>query len=103
VATAAILFAVFWWLQRSGAIAHASVPSGVTTSRIAVYSFYERIFATLTPPIAVASWDTLGSVTLSFAARARLIYTGNAQTYCLCVLYYFVALYAMSGGLTVLR
>jgi formate hydrogenlyase subunit 3/multisubunit Na+/H+ antiporter MnhD subunit len=103
VTIAAILFGFFWLLHRRDAFrAKGSRRDGGVSWR-AFYSFDQRVFAALTPPVAVAFWDTLALATLAFAARARLIYTGNAQTYCLCILYYFTALYAMGGGLAFLR
>ena len=104
VVVAVILFAIFWWLQRRSAIDGAGLrQNSGSSSWSAFYSFCQRVFATFTPSVAVAFWDTLTLATLALAARARHIYTGNAQTYCLCILYYFLALYAMGGGHAFLR
>ena len=43
-------------------------------------------------------WNGVSAVTLGIADRTRRIYTGNGQTYCLYILYYFVFLYIMCGG-----
>ena len=45
-----------------------------------------------------AFWNGVSAVTLGVADRARRIYTGNGQTYCLYILYYFVFLYIICGG-----
>jgi hypothetical protein len=57
------------------------------------------VFTTLTPPVATAFWRGLGDATTSFAQRTRTIYTGNAQAYNLYILFYFVFLYVVSGGI----
>jgi formate hydrogenlyase subunit 3/multisubunit Na+/H+ antiporter MnhD subunit len=101
VLVAAVLFAFFLWLQRRAAIGPRPGDGG--SSWPAFYSFCQRVFTALTPAVALAFWHALASATLLFAARARMIYTGNPQTYCLCILYYFAALYAMGGGLAFWR
>ncbi len=53
----------------------------------------------LTPPAATAFWGGLADATTSVAQRARMIYTGNGQAYNLYILYYFIFLYAVAGGI----
>jgi hypothetical protein len=62
-----------------------------------LYAFYKRVFATLTPPLADAFWGGLCAGTIMIAERTRKLYTGNAQTYILYILCYFVFLYVASG------
>jgi NADH:ubiquinone oxidoreductase subunit 5 (subunit L)/multisubunit Na+/H+ antiporter MnhA subunit len=101
VAVSAILFGIFWLLRRSGRIsmpgAHSSGCRG--TSSIGFHAFYQPLFAMLTPPWVRAFWDGLGALTVSLAGSIRMLYTGNGQTYCLYILYYFIVLYVACGGL----
>jgi hypothetical protein len=60
-------------------------------------------FTALTPPVATAFWNGLTSATTGLAQNARMLYSGNAQTYNLYILCYFIVLYVACGGFTVLR
>jgi formate hydrogenlyase subunit 3/multisubunit Na+/H+ antiporter MnhD subunit len=95
VAVSAILFAFLWLLQRSGRI---DPTVAAARSRQAFYDFCRPLFAALTPPLACQFWCGATAGTQFLAARSRLIYSGNGQTYCLYVLYYFFVLYAAGGG-----
>jgi formate hydrogenlyase subunit 3/multisubunit Na+/H+ antiporter MnhD subunit len=98
VAVAAILFAVLWAMQRR-AQAEPSLASALRRARAtSFYAYCSMLFTTLTPPVANKFWDGIVSSTWALAGRSRLLYTGNGQTYCLYILYYFVALYLASGG-----
>jgi formate hydrogenlyase subunit 3/multisubunit Na+/H+ antiporter MnhD subunit len=91
VIVSVILFGLFWLLR------NASWLDG--TARAGLYRFFMAVFAALTPPVATAFWDGLSGATTSLAQRVRTIYTGNAQTYNLYILYYFIVLYVACGGL----
>jgi len=91
VIVSAILFGLFWLLRNAGWLRDGAARAGL-------YRFFMVAFTTLTPPIATAFWGGLTVVTTSFAQRARMLYSGNAQTYNLYILYYFIVLYAVGGG-----
>ena len=92
-----ILFGLFWLLRRGGWWrATANVESGGAPSGL--YEVFKTVFATLTPPWAVAAWGELTAATVTAAERIRMIYTGNGQTYNLYILYYFLVLYIAGGG-----
>jgi formate hydrogenlyase subunit 3/multisubunit Na+/H+ antiporter MnhD subunit len=99
VAVAAILFAGFWLLQRGGVGPIAVGKRGQGGDVDGVYGFYSRLFAALTPSLAERFWSGLSTGTLLLADRTRRIYTGDGQAYCLYVLYYFIVLYVVCGGL----
>ena len=69
------------------------------SSRSAFYDFYKPAFTVLTPPWAIEFWGGLTTATVTLADRARVVYSGNGQTYNLYILYYFIALYVAGGGL----
>jgi formate hydrogenlyase subunit 3/multisubunit Na+/H+ antiporter MnhD subunit len=92
VIVSAILFGLFWLLRNAGWLREG-------TARAGLYRFFMAAFTALTPPVATAFWHGLGGATTSFAQRVRTIYTGNAQTYNLYILYYFIVLYVACGGL----
>src|SRR5215471_15223253 len=92
-----ILFGLFWLLRRGGWWrTTANVESGGAPSGL--YEVFKTVFATLTPPWAVAAWGGLAAATATAAERIRMIYTGNGQTYNLYILYYFLVLYIAGGG-----
>jgi NADH:ubiquinone oxidoreductase subunit 5 (subunit L)/multisubunit Na+/H+ antiporter MnhA subunit len=101
VAASAILFGIFWLLQRVGFGVHSKIDK--TTSRAGFSEFYEPFFTMLTPPFANAFWQRIFIAATALAERTRMLYTGNGQTYNLYILYYFVVLYAACGGLHYLR
>lgn len=101
VAVSATLFGVFWLVRRAGWI---KLPGGGSkirngSSRAAFYDFYKPAFTVLTPPWAIEFWGGLTTATVTLADRARLVYSGNGQTYNLYILYYFIVLYVAGGGL----
>jgi hypothetical protein len=100
VALSTTLFVAFW-LLRDGRIrsagARANAWSGITSAGF--YPFYERVFATLTPPLADAFSGRLSAGIFTIAERTRKIYTGDGQTYSLYILYYFFFVYAASAFL----
>jgi formate hydrogenlyase subunit 3/multisubunit Na+/H+ antiporter MnhD subunit len=101
VASSAILFGAFWLLGHAGRI---KLPGARVTTRSGAeaggfHAFYRPVFAMLTPPLAREFWDGFSAVTLRLSDRARVLYTGNGQTYALYILYYFLVLYAVSYAL----
>lgn len=86
----AVLFGLFWLARNAGWLQYG-------TRRAGLYRFFTDIFTTLTPPVAIAFWDGLAGATTLLAQRARMIYTGNAQTYNLYILYYFIVVYVAAG------
>jgi NADH:ubiquinone oxidoreductase subunit 5 (subunit L)/multisubunit Na+/H+ antiporter MnhA subunit len=95
VIVSAILFGLFWLLRNAGWLRDG-------TARTGLYRFFMAVFTALTPPVARMSWDGLAYATTSVAQRVRTIYSGNAQTYNLYILYYFIVLYVAGGGLSAL-
>src|SRR5262249_52745957 len=91
VIVSALLFGLFWLLRSAGWLRHRA--------RAGLHRFFTAVFTALTPPIATMFWGGLAHATTSVAQRVRTIYSGNAQTYNLCILYYFVVLYVICGGL----
>jgi formate hydrogenlyase subunit 3/multisubunit Na+/H+ antiporter MnhD subunit len=92
VIVSAMLFGLFWLVWNAGWLRGGAARAGL-------YRFFMAVFTTLTPPVATTFWGGLADVTTSFAQRARMIYTGNAQTYNLYILYYFIFLYIAAGGI----
>jgi hypothetical protein len=95
VSVSAILFGLFWLLQRSSwwrAIAN------IESRGARLYETLKTVFTTLTPPWAGAVWGGLVAATTTSAERIRMLYTGNGQTYNLYILYYFLVLYMAGGG-----
>jgi formate hydrogenlyase subunit 3/multisubunit Na+/H+ antiporter MnhD subunit len=92
VIVSAILFGLFWLLRNAGWLRTGAVRPGL-------YRFFMAVFTTLTPPLASVAWGRLTGATMAAAQRARMIYTGNGQTYNLYILYYFLLLYVAGGGL----
>ena len=90
VIVSAVLFGLFWLARNAGWLQYG-------TRRAGLYRFFTDIFTTLTPPVAIAFWDGLAGATTLLAQRARMIYTGNAQTYNLYILYYFIVVYVAAG------
>lgn len=92
LAVSAVLFLLVWFIQRGRETPGLRKPAGLD-------SFRQTLLARLTPPLAAFFWRGAAKATLASASRIRLIYTGNGQTYALYVLYYFLALYVVGGGL----
>jgi formate hydrogenlyase subunit 3/multisubunit Na+/H+ antiporter MnhD subunit len=93
LAAAAVLFALFWLLHLKG----ASKVRGLSTNGF--YDTCSRVFAILTPPWATEFWAGVAGATSTLAGRMRVCYTGNGQTYNLYVLFYFLVVYLLGGGL----
>ncbi len=91
VAISAVLLLAVWFIQRRRQKPGLPKPAGLDDFRKAAL---ER----LTPPLARLFWRAAATATLAAAGRARLVYTGNGQTYALYVLYYFLVLYVAGGG-----
>jgi formate hydrogenlyase subunit 3/multisubunit Na+/H+ antiporter MnhD subunit len=68
-------------------------------SNASYFSFYRPILGRTVPPFALMFWRGVSHGALAAAAKIRLVYTGNAQTYALYVLGYFLVLYFASTGL----
>jgi len=95
VSVSAILFGLFWLLQRSNwwrAIVN------IENSGARLYETLRTVFTTLTPPWAGTVWSGLAAASTTCAERIRMLYTGNGQTYNLYILYYFLVLYMAGGG-----
>jgi formate hydrogenlyase subunit 3/multisubunit Na+/H+ antiporter MnhD subunit len=101
VAVSAILFAIFWLLQRGGWTRSSGMRpmAGAKASSAGFDVFCRMVFTALTPPLASGFWDRVSALTVLAGGQVRLLYTGNGQTYGLYILYYFVVLYAACGGL----
>ena len=100
VAVSAALFLAFWLLRRSDRNRSAGErASGWGDTVASFYAFYQAVFATLTPPLARAFWDSSSAGTMALADRTRKIYNGDGQLYCLYILYFFIALYVASSVL----
>jgi len=98
VVVSAILFGLFWLARRAG-WANAIQSSRGSAKPADMYDFFKAVFTALTPPLANAFWGGLTAGTAALAERTRKIYTGNAQTYTMYALYYFIVLYAAAGGI----
>jgi hypothetical protein len=100
VAVSAALFLAFWLLRRSDRNRSAGTrASGWGDTVASFYAFYQAVFATLTPPLARAFWDSSSAGTMALADRTRKVYNGDGQLYCLYILYFFIALYVASSVL----
>ena len=87
-AAAAGLFALFWLIYR-----RAKVRGG---GQARFYSYYRPIISSTLPPLAITVWQGVERSTLATAQSMRKIYNGDAQTYALHVLLYFLAIYLIS-------
>jgi hypothetical protein len=98
MAFAVAVSAGLWWivrrLQRSGRI------DSVANKEADFYGACRSIAVTLTPPLARRFWRDVSELVVAGAERARLVYTGSGQLYALLIFYYFIVLYAASGGFT---
>jgi formate hydrogenlyase subunit 3/multisubunit Na+/H+ antiporter MnhD subunit len=92
VAASVLLLGVLWLLR------HAHWKHDEFADRqerpLGFYTFCKRIFAKMTPPMALDFWNGLAARSAALADATRKIYTGDGQTYVLYVFYYFVILYA---------
>jgi formate hydrogenlyase subunit 3/multisubunit Na+/H+ antiporter MnhD subunit len=109
---ALILFLATWFVYRRQR-AHEVGMAGQTPdnrgailaawNRTSVYDFYQPALATILTPVAIRFWGGLWAIVNGTGERLRKIYTGNGQTYALCILYYFIALHVLDrlgiGGL----
>ena len=101
IVVSATLFVAFWLFKRGSLkLRAARMPADSDTMPRGFYNFYKSTFAGLTPPLASAFWGGLSAGTMMLAARTRRVYTGDGQTYCLYILYYFIVLYVASGVLS---
>jgi formate hydrogenlyase subunit 3/multisubunit Na+/H+ antiporter MnhD subunit len=103
VIASVVLFALFWLIQRTGWFVSSAVRTESAQRAAGTFPMFSPVFAVLTPPLARTFWNGLSAGTLVTADRTRRVYTGNGQTYCLYILYYFVILYALCGGLDRVR
>jgi formate hydrogenlyase subunit 3/multisubunit Na+/H+ antiporter MnhD subunit len=93
VAAAAALYGLFWLLRAAG------WPTARGRSQRSIYDTCKQVSTRLTPPWASEFWTGVAVAIGVVAGRARLLYTGNGQTYNLYILYYFLVLYLAAGGL----
>jgi NADH:ubiquinone oxidoreductase subunit 5 (subunit L)/multisubunit Na+/H+ antiporter MnhA subunit len=93
VAVVALLFGLFWLVQRFRRVNVGAASEGI-------YGFAGAMCAALTPPLATRFWDELTAATSAAAQQSRRLYTGNAQSYNLYILYYLLVLYAAGGGIS---
>jgi hypothetical protein len=63
------------------------------------FRFYRPIIARTVPPFATLFWRGVSHFALAAAEKVRKIYSGDAQTYALYVLGYFLVIYFASTGL----
>ncbi|KAA1002404.1 proton-conducting membrane transporter [Paraburkholderia panacisoli] len=91
LAVAAVLFALFMLFYRSRRRKDSKVPG--------FFRFYRPILARTVPPFAMMFWRGVSHFALAAAGGIRKVYTGNAQTYALHVLGYFLVIYFASTGL----
>lgn len=99
VIVAVILWAVLWLFRRANWFGSLVGRTEGGETAVASDLVFYPLFAALTPPIVPAFWNKVSAVTFGVADRVRRIYNGNGQIYCLYILYYFVFLYLVSGGL----
>jgi formate hydrogenlyase subunit 3/multisubunit Na+/H+ antiporter MnhD subunit len=104
VAISVALFLGLWLFQRMRRNATVLANSGGKLPKeesvfAGFYSFYRPVLSGLTPPLARWFWRGLSMGTVALADGTRRIYDGNGQTYVLYIVYYFIALYVVSGGI----
>ncbi len=104
VAVSILLFVVAWFVHRRRSRSQVVQEGRDDTMHrqwaSAFYAFYRRFLEASLPPLVESFWGGVSRGALACAGQTRRIYTGNGQTYALYVLYYFAALYLMSGGLS---
>jgi hypothetical protein len=87
---------VLWWivrrLQLSGGV------GALAMKEAGFHSLCRSIAIALTPPLARAFWYGAAELAATAADWTRRVYTGSSQFYALLILYYFIVLYAASGG-----
>lgn len=88
VMVAATLFALAWIAYRKDRHVPADLPH--------FFAYWHPAIGYNVPPVARVFWRNIAGAALSTAARMRLIYGGNGQTYVLYILFYFLALYFAS-------
>ena len=95
VAAAALLFAVFWLMYRGKRREIGDLDR--------FFAFHRALLARALPPVASRFWQGVSDGARAAAGSARMIYTGNGQTYALYVVFYILAIYIASTGLGGLR
>ena len=95
VTVAAVLFAIFWFVYRSGRRDIGNLGR--------FFAYYRPVFGSTMPPVAIAFWQGVSTSAVATASSVRRVYTGNGQTYALYVLYYFLAIYLTNTGISGLR
>jgi len=96
VAVAAVLFAIFRVIYMRGSSTRNLTP-GPALARFRV--FYAPLLDNLSPPLAAGFWTGFASALSASAEGARKVYTGDARTYALHILFYFIALYGLNLAL----
>ena len=96
VISVALLLAA-WLFQRRNAPATATIGHSRGVAFAGFYPFYKPVLIGLTTPLARRFWSGLAAATLALADGTRKLYDGNAQTYVLYIVYYFIALYVVSS------
>ncbi|WP_027232789.1 proton-conducting transporter membrane subunit [Phyllobacterium sp. UNC302MFCol5.2] len=89
VTLATVLFFVVWLRYVYG---YRRTP---TTGVAVFYAFYQPTLARVLKPVAITFWRGVSALTLGAADGVRKVYTGNGQTYCLCVLWYVIVIIAV--------
>src|SRR5262249_35315010 len=93
VLASVILWSMLLLLRRAAWFASLTARTPGGQRAVASDLVFYPLFAVLTPPLAPAFWKGVSAATLGIADRARRIYTGNGQVYCMYILYYFIVLY----------
>jgi formate hydrogenlyase subunit 3/multisubunit Na+/H+ antiporter MnhD subunit len=83
---AAGLLAIIWWIASRGPLAAPDLRTSLVSR--------PALPASLMPPLAELFWSGAVGLSARVADAVRAVYTGNAQTYVLQALLYFVALLA---------
>ena len=95
---ASVLFLGTWFFYRRrrlhavGTVVGRASAVAAAWRRTGIYDFYRPALDMITAPIAIGFWQGVSASINGAGERLRKIYTGNGQTYALCILCYFVAL-----------
>lgn len=98
--TPVMFLAVFGAVILGGALLLADLYARRQGDTRSVFEKVRDALAWLVPPLAVQFWGAVTAGALTAGGGARRIYTGNAQGYALMVLYYVLALYVATTGLS---
>lgn len=100
--SAAVLFLGAWFIYRRQRLREIEAGGArgpaiaAAWPRTGLYDFYRPALDAVVQPLAIRFWEIVVAVVEGAGERLRKIYTGNGQTYALWILYYFIALQALS-------